>query len=192
VADTVESVLYADLAVSVRREIAILQDRAYRPHDRSPSQLVPLHDPALQAQSFLLRCDGRLVSYAGVVTTTIHANGMDFTASGLSCVATDPDFAGRGFASQVVAAASRYITRSGVDLGVFTCAPELARLYTEAGGWEVVPDAVVIGSCDLQALTSTALGVAVLMQLLSHHALAHSDASRVARIDLGLPAGQFW
>src|SRR5688500_2870607 len=105
----VESMPYADLDVSVRHEIAILQDRAYRPPDPKANQIAPLHDPALQARSFLLRCDGRLVSYAGVVTTTIHTNGMAFTASGLSCVATDPEFARRGFASEVVAAASRYI-----------------------------------------------------------------------------------
>ena len=188
----VESMPYADLDVSVRREIAILQDRAYRPPDPLPDQLAPLHDPALQAQSFLLRSDGQLVSYAGVVTTTIHTNGMAFTASGLSCVATDPDFARRGFASEVVAATSRYIGRSGVDLGVFTCAPELVRLYAEAGDWHVEPDVTLIGSRDPNALTSTALGVVVLMRLFSQRALANADSLRRATIDLGLPVGQFW
>jgi GNAT superfamily N-acetyltransferase len=183
---------YADLDISVRREIAILQDRAYGPPDPPPDQLAPLHDRALQAQSFLLRCDGRLVSYAGVVTTTIHASEMDFTASGLSCVATDPDFARRGFASQVVAAASRHIASSGVDFGVFTCAPELVRLYTEAGDWLVEPDVTLIGSRDPDALTSTALGVVVLMRLISRHALANAESLRRGIIDLGLPAGQFW
>ena len=108
----------------MRREIVLLQERAYGPTDPPMDPLTPLHAPALRPHSFLLHCHDQLVSYAAVVTTTVCADGMSYVASGLSCVATDPDFARRGYASRVVAAASQYIAESQVDLGIFTCAPE--------------------------------------------------------------------
>ena len=189
----VEQIAYRAAGVQLRREIAELQDRAYGPSDIEPdSDPVPLHDPSLEAESFLLRVDGRLVSYAGVVTTTIEACSERFRASGLSSVATDPEFGRRGYASLVVAAAMRHIAASGVDLGVFTCAPRLAPLYTAAGDWQVEPNVVLIGSRDPDALTSTRLGVVVLMRLFSTHALTHEHLLRGATIDLGLPVGQFW
>ncbi len=191
-ANDVERIPYADLDDVARHEIAILQTRAYGPPDPLSDPLAPLHDPALRAVSFLLRRDGRLVSYAGVVTATVHAGEVPFVASGLSCVATDPAYARRGYASAVVAAASRYIAGSGVDLGIFTCAPELVRLYASAGDWTVEPNVVLIGNRDPDALTSTALGVVVLMRLFSARAHSHADMIHNATIDLGLPVGQFW
>jgi GNAT superfamily N-acetyltransferase len=193
VTDEIRSAAYGSLDMSHWRQIAALQDRAYGSVAAgSVSDGAPLHDPALNARSFMLFADGRLVSYAGVVTTTIEASGEPYIASGLSSVAADPDVQRRGFASQVIAAASRHIANSGVDIGVFTCAPHLTGLYAAAGDWQIAPDAVVIGSRDLGALTSTTLGVTVMMRLFSERAIASADAIRRSTIDLGLPLGQFW
>jgi hypothetical protein len=119
-------------------------------------------------------------------------NGVAFVASGLSCVATEPSFARRGYAGRVVAPDTQWINQSGVDLGVFTCAPELAPLYTRSGGWEVEPNVTLIGSRDPDALTSTALGVIVLMRLISPRALANAGMLQHGTIDLDLPVGAFW
>lgn len=192
VAEFVERARYGDMDVDVRREIAFLQERAYRPSEPPIDPRTPLHTPALDAHSFLLRCDGLLVSYAAVVTTTISADGMRYLASGLSSVATDPDFTRRGYASRVVDSASRYIAASGVDMGVFTCAPNLTQLYTVAGDWLVAPDVRLVGSDQPDALSSTALGVVVLMRLFSARARMNSDVLHRATIDLGLPVGHFW
>src|SRR5918994_615122 len=100
-----------------------------------------------------------MVSYAAVVSKSIQLEGTTLIASGLSCVATDPDFQRRGLATRVVAAATRGIELSDADFGMFTCAPHLAPLYARAGGWTVAPDAVLLGSRDAEALTSTSLGV---------------------------------
>lgn len=184
---------YADASESLRREIGHLQELAYGPTDsgeETSSQL--LHDLALDPQSFVLRQDGRMLSYAGVVTTTIRHDGVEYRASGLSCVATDPDYARQGNASRVVSAATDDIAASGVDLGVFTCAPALVRLYATAGNWEPTPGVVLIGSRDPVALTSTSLGVVVLMRLFSKRAIANAAALREGTIDLNLPVGEFW
>jgi hypothetical protein len=140
----------------------------------------------------MLWVDGHLASYAGVVTTTVEMDGLTFAASGLSCVATDPGMLRRGYASRVVAAATRWIGESNVDLGLFTCAPQLSVMYGGAGSWQVEPGAVLIGSRDAGALTSTQLGVVVLMWLRSPRAIAHAEQLRHGTIDLGLSVGQFW
>lgn len=188
-----QQIAYRDAGPSLRREIADVQARAYGPaSDHSEAGTAQLHNPVFEAVSFLLRIGGRLVSYAGVVTTTIDADGEPFLASGLSCVATDPEFARRGYASRLVSASTRFIAASGVDLGVFTCAPELARLYTVAGDWQVEPRVVLIGSRDLSALTSTTLDVVVLMRLFSPRAIERARNLRNGTINLNLPVGEFW
>jgi len=190
--DSAESIAYNTAAVNLRREIATLQDLAYGPSDPPANDDSPLHDPSLDAQSFIIRLHGRLVSYAGVVTKTIQYDGQSFTISGLSCVATDPGFQRRGLASLVVAAATSYMAGNGVDVGVFTCAPELVQLYSAAGAWMVAPDVLLVGSRDTDALTSASLGVVVLMRLFSAKTQAAATALLHGTIDLDLPLGQFW
>ncbi len=189
----VQFVDYNTAPPSLRREIATLQDLAYGPSDpEANGRLSPLHNPALNARSCFIRSDGWLVSYAGIVTKAIVHAGQSFTISGLSCVATDPDYRHRGLARRVVAAATAYIEQSGVDFGVFTCAPEIVRLYTGAGSWSITPDAVLVGSRDPSAITSSALGVAVLMRLFSTKAQAVAGTLLSGTIDLDLPIGHFW
>jgi len=191
---TVQSAAYNSAGSILRREIAELQARAYGP-SRAPLEdgdIPPLHDPRLGARSFFIRLDGRIVSYAAVVTTTIQHGGRAFTASGLSCVATDPDYQRRGLATLIVAAATSHLAHSGIDIGIFTCAPALVPLYQQAGGWQPAPAVVLIGSADPGALTSESLGVVVLLRLCSAQARAASATLRDATIDLGLPVGQFW
>jgi len=184
---------YNMMTAAQRRDIAILQERAYGPSgpeqdDDSPA----LHDQSLNAQSFIIRDGERVVSYAGVVKKTIVHAGQVFSVSGLSCVATDPDFQRCGLGTRIVAAATRYMEETDIDFGIFTCAPELAPLYVEAGLWSVVPTVVLIGSRDAGALTSTSLGVVVLMRLFSERAIAASSTLLNGTIDLDLPPGEFW
>jgi len=176
-----------------RRGIAILQERAYGPaHPEQVDEPAALHDRDLHAQSFLIRDSDRVVGYAGVVTKDIVHNDRVFTVSGLSCVAIDPDCRRRGLGRCVVAAATCYIEQSGIEFGIFTCAPELVPLYVDAGSWLVVPTVVLIGSRDADALTSTSLGVVVLMRLFSERAIAASSELLNGTIDLDLPPGHFW
>lgn len=190
---SVQSSHYNTASGALRREIALLQERAYGPGEPpGDGHVPPLHDPRLRAQSFYMRVDGRMVSYAAVVTTTLRCGHQTFVASGLSCVATDPAYQRQGLATLVVSAATEHLVRSGIDLGVFTCAPELAGFYAGAGGWSVAPEAVLIGSRANGALTSTALGVVVLLRLLSARAQAAEELLRRGTLDLGLPVGEFW
>jgi GNAT superfamily N-acetyltransferase len=187
----VESIAYNLAPESLRREIDVLQALAYGPHQAEGGD-APLHDPALNAQSCFIRCNGQVISYAGVVTKTVQHAGQLFVVSGLSCVATDPAYRRQGLARRVVATATSYMAHSGVDFGVFTCAPELVPLYARVGSWMMAPGVRLIGSRHAGALTSESLGVAVLMRLFS--ARAHAAAMTLLRgtIDLDLPDGQFW
>jgi ribosomal protein S18 acetylase RimI-like enzyme len=187
----VESIAYNRAGSMLRREFATVVDRAYGWSDESGGVL-PLHDPALDAHSFFIRLDGKVVSYAAVVTKTIRHGDETFRASGLSCVATDPDFQRRGLAARVVAAATRHIETSGGDLGVFTCVPELAPLYEAAGSWPVAPDVVLVVNREPGALSSVSLGVVVLLRLFSEKARTPSGALLHGTIDLDLPVGGFW
>jgi hypothetical protein len=114
-----------------------------------------------------------------------------FKIAGLSSVATDRDYQGRGFGLRTVAAATRWIEQSDTDFGIFTNDPPLADFYIRAGSWPVVPDVVLIGSRDEGALCSAALQKVVLMRLFSAEARAAASKLRCTTIDLDFPVGQF-
>ena len=175
----------------LRREIAFLQHRvapAVVPPPVDP--IPPEHAPALDALSFYLMDDNRVVSYAAAVHKQIRRGDETFWIAGLSCVATDPDYQGRGLGSRVVAAATRYLEHSAIDIGVFTCDPPLAGFYARAGSWPAAPDVTLIGSHHDDALSSASLRKVVLMRLFSEKARAAADL-RQTTINLDLPVGQF-
>jgi GNAT superfamily N-acetyltransferase len=188
----IHAIPYNRANAALRRAIALLQYRASPNAGSAPGDPIePEHDPLLDALSFYL-LDGRhVVSYAAVVHKQIEYRDATLWIAGLSCVATDPDYQGRGLGSRVVGAATRYIEQSTIDLGIFTCDPPLARFYISAGAWTVAPDVVLIGGQYDGALTSVALQKVVLMRLFSAKAQAMAAQLRRTTIDLDLPAGQF-
>lgn len=190
--DLVYALPYNRAGAALRREIAWLQHRAdpaVSPAPREP--IPPEHDPALDALSFYIIADRRVVSYAAVVYITIRHDGEALLAAGLSCVATDPACRRRGLGWRVVAAATRSILDSTVDLGLFTCDPPLIPFYARAGGWQAAPDVVLLGNRHPGALTSIGLGKAVMMRLVSDRAQCMTTSLEHAVIDLNLPPGQF-
>jgi GNAT superfamily N-acetyltransferase len=188
----VHAITYNRAGAPLRRAIAHLQHCASGTADPPPSEpLPPEHDPQLDALSFYLVVDGRVVSYAAVVHKQIAHGGETFEIAGLSCVATDPDYQGRGFGSRAVGAATRSIEQSTVDIGLFTCDPPLAGFYARAGAWPVVPNVVLIGSHHDGALDSVSLQKVVLMRLFSPKAQAAAAQLRQTTINLDLPLGQF-
>lgn len=191
-AHDVQTLLYDEASAPLRRAIASLVDVAYGSTDAEPDDdTKPLHAADLHARSFFICVDGRVVSYAGVITKTIQHTDQTFTIAGLSSVATDPAHQRQGLAMRTVAAATRHIEQSGVDIGVFTCAPALVPLYAAAGSWTIAPDVVLIGNSAPGALSSAALDVVVLMRLLSDKARGAAGSLLHGTIDLDLPMGEF-
>ena len=201
---SLHSVSFNAAPASLQYEIALLHGRAYPEPDHlsgSPARTtlstirddsVPrLHHAALDVMSFYLCVGTKMVSYAGVVRKTIDHDGDQFALAGLSCVATDKEFWGRGFGSRTVAAATRWIERGGMDFGIFSCDPPLGSFYERAGSWAVVSDVVLLGSAHEGALSSAYLDKIVLMRLFSQKALSCEARLRNTTIDLDLPLGQF-
>lgn len=177
---------------ALRRDIALLQHRVAPTVVPPPGDSVPPeHDPALDALSFCLMIDNRVVSYAAVVHKQIQHGFETFWIAGLSCVATDPAYQRRGLGSRIVGVATRYIERSTTDIGIFTRDPALAGFYARAGAWPVAPDVIVIGSRHEGALSSISLQKVVLMRLFSAKARAAAAQLRQTTINLDLPVGQF-
>lgn len=191
--DEIHAVAYNRAGQALRHAIALLQHRVAPDTVPPPSDPTePEHDPMLDAMSFYL-VDGRqVVSYAAVVHRQVAHDGTQLRLAGLSCVATDPEYQRRGLGARTVAAATRCIEDSNADIGIFTCDPPLARFYQRAGGWAVTPGIILLGSRHPDALSSAALGKAVLMHLISERARAMAADLHAATIDLDLPVGQFW
>ncbi|MBJ8071075.1 GNAT family N-acetyltransferase [Bacillus cereus] len=189
----VQSTDYNQASDALRREIAVMLQRVWPDSDPLPEWKIPeTHLKEFNVHSFYSYIDEKLVSYAGVVRKTIHHKGQPFNIAGLSCVATDPDYHGQGLGLHTVTAATEWIEKqSDIDFGIFTCKPSLAPFYNRAGSWPVIPDVVLIGREDENALSSASLEVAVLMRLFSKKAKSHKSMLRHTTINLDFPVGQF-
>lgn len=189
----VQSTDYNQVSDALRREIALMLQRVWPDFDPLPEEKIPeTHLKEFNVRSFYSYIDGKLVSYAGVVRKTIHHKGQPFNIAGLSCVATDPDYHGQGLGLHTVTAATEWIEKqSDIDFGIFTCKPSLAPFYNRAGSWPVIPDVVLIGRKDEDALSSVSLEVVVLMLLFSKKAKSHKSMLRHTTINLDFPVDQF-
>ncbi|GAB4130618.1 MAG: GNAT family N-acetyltransferase [Roseiflexaceae bacterium] len=186
------AITYNRAGSALRHDIAWLQYYADPEHIPVPSTPPdPEHDPAFDALSFYLRLDQRMVSYAAVIFFPIQHAGQIWQAAGLSCVATDRSYQGRGFGRIAVAAASQAIHASHADLGLFTCDPHLRSFYNQAGGWQPGEGLILIANSEPDALASHQLGKIVMLQLLSPRAQQAADAFRQTTINLGFQSGQF-
>jgi GNAT superfamily N-acetyltransferase len=186
----VEAIAYDRASADLRREFALLQRRVYG-EPGLDAEASALHDAVFDVLSFYVCGQGRVLSYAALAMKAIVHDGQPYEIAGLSCVMTDPQYQGRGLGLRAVAAATRCLARSNLDIGLFTCDPPLARFYERAGQWPVVSNVVLMGSHDDAALRSDVLGKVVLMRLLSAKARAAASGLQDTTIDLGLPIGQF-
>jgi predicted N-acetyltransferase YhbS len=188
----VDAIAYIRASSALKQEFALLQNRVYPETEEDEiNTAIPLHDPVFDAFSFYICAHDRVVSYAAVVMKPIEHAGDTFNIAGLSCVMTDPDCQGLGLGLKTVAAATRCMEHSNLDIGVFTCDPPLARFYAQAGGWSVAPDSVLIGNQDEEALRSDTLGKVVMLRLFSQKAIAKASTFTHGVINLALPHGQF-
>lgn len=190
---TVQSIYYNHASDTLKREITALLDQVW-PED-SPilgEEIRETHDKVFNARSFYTYIDGKLISYAGVVHKTIQHDGQTYNIVGLSCVATDPKYQGRGVGARTVAAATQWIEKQkDIDFGIFTCQPPLASFYHRSGSWLVVPNVILIGNRKKDALSSESLDVVVLMRLFSEKAKALESTLKYSTINLEFPDGQF-
>lgn len=93
---------------------------------------VPADDPA---RSFVLLDGEKLISHAEANFRTVEHPPETFNVGGLSAVFTFPGCRGKGHATQVVRAATRFLDENGADFSMLFCGESLHRFYA-ASGWE--------------------------------------------------------
>lgn len=189
----IHSIDYNQAPETLKYEIATMIHRIWPDDSPMNTDRAPIiHDEEFNVHAFYSYLDGKLVSYAGVVRKTIVKDGHTFNLAGLTCVATDPDYRGQGLGFQTVAAATKWMeNQPEIDFGIFTCDRSLAGFYHEAGAWTVIPDLVLIGNEDEDALSSESLEVLVLMRLFTEKSRKHEAILRHTTINLDFPEGEF-
>ena len=108
-----------------------------------------------------------LLSMAATFQTQVSVGTQPLTAICLGNVFTFPAARHRGYARQVVEAASADLRRSSADLGALLCDPDLESLYA-AAGWQPAPD-----SATITATGETIDALRMMLPLSSTAAAAH-------------------
>jgi GNAT superfamily N-acetyltransferase len=101
-----------------------------------------VHAPAISDDLapvyFILAEEPALFSHAAVVTRSVECNGQTYSCGGLSAVLTYPAFRKHGYATQVVQAASEYLSSDLFDIALLWTSPDNERFYSRFG-WEHRP-----------------------------------------------------
>lgn len=182
---------YVDLPCSVQLDVHLLMHKVWGDPLLPPSDpIVSPHNIDYSPCSCTVYVNGILASYAAVLTFPVAHHGVTFLASGLSCVATSPDFERHGFGSLAVNAATQHILHSSVDIGLFTCDPPLKEFYFRSG-WQSVDNLQLISHSGIDALCSRSMGKVVFLKLVSPFALKNADLFFDDVLNLGLESGQF-
>jgi GNAT superfamily N-acetyltransferase len=100
--------------------------------------LAPAIADDLNPVYFVVAEEPALFSHAAGVTRSVECNGQTYSCGGLSAVLTYPAFRKRGYASQVVQAASEYINSDRFDVALLWTSPDMERFYNRFG-WEHRP-----------------------------------------------------
>ena len=99
--------------------------------------------PEFHPVHLLLVDTGVLIAHTEVLWKYLDHAGTTYKAYGLSGVFSYPAFRGQGFGERIVRAGTAYIDASDGDIGIFHCAPELARFYARAG-WTALEGATTL------------------------------------------------
>lgn len=92
----------------------------------------------LQPVYFVMVDEPALFSHAAAVTRSVECNSQSYSCGGLSGVLTYPAFRKRGYASQVVQAATEYLNTAAFDVALLWTTPEKESFYGRFG-WEHRP-----------------------------------------------------
>ena len=95
------------------------------------------------ARNFVLLDGEKLISHAEANFRSIEHAAETFNVGGLSAVFTFPGYCGKGHATQVVRAATKFLDDNSADLSILFCGEPLHRFYA-ACGWERVDGAQIL------------------------------------------------
>jgi GNAT superfamily N-acetyltransferase len=124
------------VAAEIIRQVAAAQTAVYG----SPA----VHDPALSPVTLALVEGDVVIGALDVLTKDLSHAGQQYRASGLSWVLTALEQRGHGYGRRLVRDAMQYLSRSPIDLVIFTCDRPLQHFY-ESAGYVCMPQTVLVG-----------------------------------------------
>lgn len=140
-----------------------------------PSSLSPVH--------VVVEDDGLLHSYAAVIRLQLEHAGEAFAARGLGSVLTFPSSRRRGYASQVVGAATAIIRESDADVAALLTGEDLEGFYARHG-WEALPGAETYVTSHSASEPIDALRLMLFLSA-KGHAARQAFATRPLSVDYG-------
>jgi len=99
--------------------------------------------PDSTARTFILLDGEKLISHAEANFRPVEHANRTFNVGGLSAVFTYPAYRGKGFAQQVVRAATAFLDASDADFAMGFCGERLRGFYTNVG-WEWLDGARIL------------------------------------------------
>jgi predicted acetyltransferase len=150
-----------------------------------------IHPIALSPVSFFLCREQQVISYCVALSKEIVHEGNTYKISGLHCVCTHPLYRKQRYASQVVKKATEFIENSSIDIGLFSCEPELLSFYKNYG-WLPAYKVHIVSGKHSGSLSNDHFGKITLIRLFSKKAIEHKNAFSDTTIHLDAPLGKLW
>jgi predicted acetyltransferase len=150
-----------------------------------------IHPIALSPVSFFLYIEQQVISYCVVLSKEIVHEGNTYKISGLHCVCTHPLYRKQRYASQIVKKATEFIENSSIDIGLFSCKPDLLSFYKNYG-WLPADKVHIVSGKYSGALSNHHFGKITLIRFFSKKAIDHKNAFSDTSIYLNAPLGKLW
>jgi aminoglycoside 2'-N-acetyltransferase I len=183
-----------ELPHALKYEIISLLDTIWpEPANETQNIEKSIHDLSLDPICvMLLSKEGKILSYAAILSKSISHEGNTYQAAGLSCVATQPNQRYFGYGKKVVKVATKIINENkSIDLGLFTCDHNLIPFYSQCG-WKILKNSFLIGGSREEPFPSDVLGKTTLIRLLSNKAKENAVDFSKSPIYLELRKGDLW
>ena len=185
-----------ELPPEIKSEIVFLLDSIWPDltETREGKNLeTPIHDLSLNPICVMLvNKDGRILSYAAILSKKISHEGNSYQIAGLSCVATQQNQRSLGYGKKVVEVATQLIIENNaIDVGLFTCDHNIVPFYSKCG-WSTLNDSYLIGGTREKPFPSNEHGKTTLIRFLSDKAKKNAKDFSKSPIYLELKEGDLW
>ncbi len=126
------------LPLHIKSQLVSLYNLAFpRVSPRIPRNIAWLDETSQKRVRFLLLNKSIVVSHAAVLTKNFRHADTQYLLAGFGGVMTHPDFRKKGFGSQIINRAARFIDKQNFDVAVLFCHRNHEVFYRRSG-WEIL------------------------------------------------------